>query len=205
MLGPAVGCLGTASLPVDLAPSFSIPPFEPGCALIPAPATFFSPLIPFCSSCTSPSLRLRCTTIIFLLSFSFFTTSAYRIGLSLFQGNPSHSFFLLLTVPLSFTTLFSRTLFGNLLDSSFVLENRLYIHSFCSSGQPKFYHTTRNKNPTNLRHRSARRSLASLHPIPNNPQLLVIPTPSTSYLATCPRRALCSRIQPGPLRKYAGR
>ena len=117
VLGPAVGCLGTASLPVDLAPSFSIPPLRMGCALIPAPATFFPPLIPFCSSCTSPSLCLRCTTIIFLLSFLFFTTSAYRISLSLFQGNPSHSFFAAYYSPF-ITTLFSRTLFGNLLDSS---------------------------------------------------------------------------------------
>src|SRR5436309_13021610 len=73
---------------------FLHPPFERGCALIPAP----------CNMQHFPSLHsfllLLHLTVApsslyhyhFLLSFSFFTTSAYRIGLSLFQGNPSHSF-----------------------------------------------------------------------------------------------------------------
>jgi hypothetical protein len=169
VLGRAVGCLGTVSLSVDLAPSFPPSPFD-GLRANPCTMHLFPSLpIPFCSSHTSSSLRLRCTTIVFLLSFSFFTPSAYWICLSLFQGNPTHSF-LQLTVSPFIATLISCTPFGTY--STRAHTRKSTIHSFCSSGQPEFY-TTKNKNSNELE-TDLREDLLPSTPASNNPTTLHI-------------------------------
>jgi hypothetical protein len=119
----------------------------------------FPPLpIPFCflshlTVAPSSLYHRRFLTFLFVL----YKPSAYWIRLSLFQGNPSHSF-LLLTVSSFIATLFSRTPFGTYSTRLELILEKSTIHSFCSSGQPEFYNykriRTRRTRDIDLRERS---------------------------------------------------
>jgi hypothetical protein len=164
----------------------------------------FPPLpIPFCflshlTVAPSSLYHRRFLTFLFVL----YKPSAYWIRLSLFQGNPSHSF-LLLTVSSFIATLFSRTPFGTYSTRLELILEKSTIHSFCSSGQPEFY-TTKNKNPTNSRHRSARKIFSIYISLPTI-RLLFIPTASACYLAPPARVERSTQEFTQTLRKYAGR
>jgi hypothetical protein len=129
VLGPAVGCLGTASLPVDLAPSFSIPPFERACALIPAPAAF--PLPSFLSAPLAPHRRSVFVVPLSFLTFLFVLYNFQHTGSAFHSFKAVHHthFFCCLTIPLSLLHSFHvRSSVPTRLE--LVLEHRLYIHSF---------------------------------------------------------------------------
>jgi hypothetical protein len=165
-----------------------------GCALIPAPCNFSLPSYSFLlllHLTVAPSSLYHYR---FLLSFSFFTTFSIqdrpftlsRQSITLISAAYCYHFI---------TTLFSRTPFGTY--STRAHTRKSTIHSFILQLRPAKILHYKNKNPTDSRHRSARRSLASTS-ASKTIRLLFIPTPSAYYLATCPRRALCSRIHPGP-------
>ena len=89
--------------------------------------------IPFCSSHTSPSLRLRCTTVVFLLSFSFYTFSILdppftlsRQSITLICAAYCFPFHCHAHFPYAHRHLTRLEL---------ILENRLYIHFVAQASQ----------------------------------------------------------------------
>jgi hypothetical protein len=82
------------------------------------------------------------------------------------------------------------------------LENRLYIHSFCSSGQPKFY-TTRIRT-RRTRDIDLREDLWHLHPLPKQSDYSSYRLPLRTIWPPA-RAELSAQESTQALRKYAGR